>query len=214
MYEKARELAHELIKGNYETSWKIVHEHSKEGFHSTFIYDLLLKEAMHYIGYMWQENEITVAEEHLATGVCDYLLSRYSHSKVATPAPNAPKALFFCVEGELHYLGLKMVSLLFQENGWDVRFLGPNLPLEYATYSVKQWKPDLVGISLSLTYQLPHLSQYIENIESLPSKPTIMVGSRLVDSYHLQNYCSPRTVIFSDLEDISVWLKNYQVQYS
>jgi methanogenic corrinoid protein MtbC1 len=35
------------------------------------------------------------------------------------------------VENEQHYIGLKMISLLFEEHGWESRMLGANLPSEY-----------------------------------------------------------------------------------
>lgn len=162
---------------------------------------------MHYIGQMWEENEITVAQEHLATAICDFALSRYCFDKMGeTSSANRKKGLFFCLEGEEHYIGIKIISSLFREANWDVQFLGANLPLEYAVYNAQKWKPDVIGISLSLSIQLPKLKEYVTTLENLAHTPTIIVGSRLLKKYDFTPYCTAKTQLFYELTDVERFL--------
>ncbi|WP_373323212.1 cobalamin B12-binding domain-containing protein [Alkalihalobacterium chitinilyticum] len=144
--EEAKKLALQLLKGDIHSSWKIIHNLDQIGMNSCYIYDQALRNAMYYIGDLWKNNEITVADEHLATGTADIILTRYILEKKGMEP--SKRALFFCIEGEEHVLGLKMVSSFFKEKGWDTQFLGANLPLEYVVYSAKKWKPSVIGISI------------------------------------------------------------------
>ncbi|MCD1260520.1 cobalamin B12-binding domain-containing protein [Paenibacillus athensensis] len=74
---------------------------------------------------------------------------------------------------------MKIISSSFQEFGWEVRYLGPNLPLEYAVQSALGWKPGVIGLSVSIVYHLPQITSYINELESLHHKPLVMVGGRL-----------------------------------
>ncbi len=214
MYNKQEELTEALIRGDYFKSWDILYSHIKDGYNSTFIFDSLLKQSMYDIGKLWEKNKITVADEHLATSVCDFLVTRYSYDYLNIEDNiedrEKPRALFFCLENEEHYLGLKMVASLFKEHHWDVKFLGPNLPLEYAIYSARKWSPEVIGLSLSITHLIPRLSEYISNLEKLDHNPKILVGGRLTTQYDLRPYCSEQTIILKEMNEVHQFLQAYK----
>jgi len=101
-----------------------------------------------------------------------------------------------------------MVASIFQEKGWDVKNLGANLPLEHAVYTARKWKPDVVGISLSMSYSIPALRPYIEQLELLTPRPAIIVGSRLLQDYDLRPYASQSTIFISEQSQLKAWLKS------
>ncbi|EIT87418.1 B12 binding domain-containing protein [Fictibacillus macauensis ZFHKF-1] len=178
------------------------------------VYQELLTPAMRYIGDLWERNEITVAEEHVATAVCDFVLAQYHYrpddQRVLPVHSHNYKAMFSCLEGEQHALGLKMVAGLFDEQGWDTRYMGADLPLEYTVGKAKMWQPDVIGLSVSLLYHLPNLRAYVEKLEGLDYGPTVLVGGRLASKYDLRPYCSNHTVIIEDMTKLENWLKLYK----
>ena len=187
-FTSSKELAESLLEGNLNKCWAIIKEYDYSGYSSTFIYDELITNAMKEIGYKWQRNEISVAEEHLATGICEVLLSRYLWEKGNLDSNQEPKVMLFCPEGEHHTLGLKMCASTFEEYGWTVKNLGANLPLEHAIYMIRKWKPDCLGISLTMSYTIPMLRQYIDRISMLKDKPDILIGSRLLNEYSFKMF--------------------------
>ncbi|UOE92616.1 cobalamin-dependent protein [Alkalihalobacillus sp. LMS39] len=208
MYDYARHLAMEFLKGDHFTSWSLIQQQIDDGMSSYFIFDYVLRDAMFYIGHMWENNEIGVADEHLATSICDYVLTRYNFDR--HPLTNREKrAMFFCVEGEEHYLGAKMASSLFQEAGWDVKYLGPNLPLEYALFNAKKWRPDVIGLSITLPLHLPKLKDYVYSLEHLPHRPKVIVGSRLIEKYDFTPFISNQTVLAKEVTDIEPFIEQY-----
>ncbi|WP_166245760.1 cobalamin B12-binding domain-containing protein [Paenibacillus turpanensis] len=198
-----------LLNGDQTAAWEAITENREAGKNSLFIYERLLGHSMKYIGQLWEHNLISVADEHLASATCDITLTRYSSQMTKPPKPNAPKAMLLCLEGEEHYLGLKMVACYLREEGWDVRFYGPNLPLEFALIGAMNWKPDMIGISTSIVYHLPKLAEYVETFEALHHQPLVMVGGRLVNKYDLRPYCSDKTALIGDLLELTYWLPEF-----
>jgi hypothetical protein len=84
---------------------------------------------------------------------------------------------------------------------------GANLPLEYAQTQAKDWKPDLIGISVAILYHLPKLKDYLETLSKLGNGPKMLVGGRLSGLYDLSQYCTKETIILKDLNEVEAWLQ-------
>ncbi|MGD6818963.1 cobalamin B12-binding domain-containing protein [Metabacillus sp. 113a] len=201
---QVEELSKLLLDGKVMKAWTFL-QSSASGKNTMEFYDMI-KEAMYHIGELWEENRITVAEEHVASHVCKNLLSyKYYHSLKQTyhviPLKKK-KAMFFCVEGEEHDLGVHIVSNYFHENGWDTQCLGRNLKLEHALQFAEKFKPEVIGISVNIVYNLPLVNKYIEVLEELPFGPVIMVGGKLAASHDLEFHCPPGTMIIRSLTEI------------
>jgi methanogenic corrinoid protein MtbC1 len=76
------------------------------------------------------------------------LLGRAFMSADVAPA-NGRKAVFACVAGNHHALGVRILSDAFALAGWEVRALGANVPTDDLIDFVRAEAPDLVGLSLS-----------------------------------------------------------------
>lgn len=171
------------------------------------LYEQFLTPTMYHIGDLWERNEISVADEHLATAVCDFVLSQLDSMKKRASEQNASKVLLFGIEEEQHYLGLKMVASTFREYGWNVRYLGPNLPLDHALKQVNRYKPDVVGVSAALSYRLPVLKEVIEHLTRLEWSPTVLIGGRMAKEYDLSSFASERVVVMKDLHQLETWIE-------
>ncbi|KZR57097.1 cobalamin B12-binding domain-containing protein [Pseudobacillus badius] len=209
MNKEVHELAGYLLEGDVLASIDFLK--GKQELTTLEVFDQLLTPAMQYVGELWESNKITVADEHLATGTCDFVLSSLFPWQKEHSSTNK-KAMFLCPEGERHYLGLKMVSSLFVEAGWSVRLFGSDLPLESAWKAAERWQPDVIGLSVAIVYHLPLLQDYIQRLSGLSSQPSIILGGRLAGMYDLQSYCSEKTVIFQDLHAAHLWLHTQKVE--
>ena len=169
------------------------------------IYQNVITPAMYHIGTLWERNEITVADEHLATAVCDFIISRLEFT--LTPVKNKKdkrQTIFLLgVEEEQHYIGLKMAASYFREKGWVVRYLGPNMPTNHALQQIEDWKPEAVGISAALSYRLPALKQLINKLSELEWKPEIIIGGRVARIYDLEGLETEKVHIIKDLSDLN-----------
>jgi MerR family transcriptional regulator, light-induced transcriptional regulator len=87
----------------------------------------LVLPAMREIGERWHNGEISVAQEHFATGV---LRGRMLSLGRNWGAGAGPLALLACPPGEHHDLGLIVFGVVLRGRGWRIAYLGPDTPIE------------------------------------------------------------------------------------
>jgi methanogenic corrinoid protein MtbC1 len=109
----------------------------------------LIEPAMVVVGEWWQCGEINVAVEHFATQFVRRKLGALMNAFEGN-AHRGP-ILVGCAPSELHDLGAMIASLFLVRRGWDVVYLGPQLPLADLLETVGSLKPLLVCLSASTT---------------------------------------------------------------
>jgi methanogenic corrinoid protein MtbC1 len=65
------------------------------------------------------------------------------------------------VEGEQHQVGPNMVADVLESAGWDVLFLGTNTPAAGVLQAVKEHGADVLGISATMLFNIPHVRRLI-----------------------------------------------------
>ena len=136
----------------------------------------VIQQAQYEIGRLWQENLISVAQEHLATSISQLALAHlYRH--LPRDAENGKVVVVSCVQDELHELGARMASDFLEMAGFDVRFLGANVPPEHLARMVREVRPDLLALSVTMTYHLPQLREAVRHArQALPGLPIAVGG--------------------------------------
>lgn len=113
----------------------------------TRTFDLGLAEALHRIGREWSAGTRTIAHEHRFTQkVLDCL---YGLRNVDSESKNlaAPMALVGCAENCHHEIGAMFVRIALEEAGWQVCYLGANVPYDEFAGIQAELKASLVAIS-------------------------------------------------------------------
>ncbi len=141
----------------------------------------VIEPAQREIGRLWQENAIGVAEEHLATSISQLVLARlYRH--LPRVGGNGHVAVVACIEGEHHELGARMGADFLEMAGFDVRFLGANVPRESLVALVRRLRPAVVGLSIAMTFNIPALEATVAELRAAADPaPTILVGGVVVE---------------------------------
>ena len=120
------------------------------------VYRELVTEALHEVGDRWERGEVSVAEEHLATGICETSLP-----DLAERLPRRPRchriAIVACVPWELHALGARIVSDFLEAGGWDVLHLGALVPASVLAQLVVARNADVVALSATTARSLAEL---------------------------------------------------------
>lgn len=136
----------------------------------------VIRAAQEQIGVLWQANRITIAQEHLATGIAQVVLARLTDHAEATPR-NGRTVCVACVEGEHHDLPARLVGDYLSQDGFAVRFLGANVPTESLVAMLADIAPDLLALSITMTFHVPALRSAIPQIRStFPGLPIIVGG--------------------------------------
>ncbi len=125
--------------------------------------------AQREIGRLWQENRINVAQEHQATAIAHVALAHLY--QVATPAPsNGHRVVVACVPGEQHEFPARLLADALDLAGFDVVFLGADVPLRDLLALIRQAMPALLCLSVTLNFNVPSLRQTVVAVrEAFPS---------------------------------------------
>lgn len=137
----------------------------------------IVQPALYAIGELWQHNRISIAQEHLASSISQTVLTD-AYLRAEFAPPNGRKALLACVQGNHHALGLRMVSDALETRGWDCQCLGADMPLADLVRHVDAQRPDVLGLSVSLSQ---HLEVARATIEALRAElgsacPQVWIG--------------------------------------
>jgi len=128
------------------------------------------------IGRLWQQNQITVLQEHYCTAATELVIARIRKEFIGNK--RLVSALALCPEDEEHSLGMKMFAELLESDGWNVTYIGGKVPERDVLKHLKFHKADLVAVSAATALSLSKMRQLIAAIRqlSLLPHPRILAG--------------------------------------
>lgn len=88
------------------------------------------------------------------------------------------KVVIGTVQGDLHNIGKKIVSMILESGGFTVVDVGVDIPTDKFIEAVEQERPNILGLSSLLTTTMPRIGEVIEALKrsNLRDKVRIMVG--------------------------------------
>jgi MerR family transcriptional regulator, light-induced transcriptional regulator len=152
-----------ILAGQRQPALGIALEALRAGHSLTDVYCDLLQPAQHRVGRLWERNEITVAREHMATAVTQYVVAQL-YGRLEVPAATRGRAIVTGVEGELHQLGANMVADVLEAAGWSVHFLGTQLPHRDILQAIEEDEPAIVGVSTTMLFNLLRTARLVEDV--------------------------------------------------
>jgi DNA-binding transcriptional MerR regulator len=105
----------------------------------------VLQKALAEIGDGWYEGMVSVQQEHFASALA---MRRLEALMAASPAPTrSGRILTGCPPGETHTFSALLLSYLLRRQGWDVVYIGGDVPLDRLEETIRLTRPDLVVFS-------------------------------------------------------------------
>jgi methanogenic corrinoid protein MtbC1/DNA-binding XRE family transcriptional regulator len=168
-YERA------VLEADADASRDVVDEALRRGAKPLDIYDYLVVPAQVLVGTLWANGSLSVAQEHLATQLALQAIGRVRAGSRPARAQDA-RALVCTVEGDAHEVGARMFADLLHLDGWDVDFLGANLPIRDLVDFSLQRSPQLIGLSVSLREHVVALRRALLGLRKAGVEAPILVG--------------------------------------
>lgn len=109
----------------------------------------------HRVGTEWAANRITVAEEHAATAINDRVIAALAHHPASAPTTTCGRVTVACVDGEWHALPARLLAEVLRLRGWQVDFLGAQVPTPHLIAHLHRTGPAAVALSCSIPTRLP-----------------------------------------------------------
>jgi methanogenic corrinoid protein MtbC1 len=169
-----------LRAGDRRRAFALVDEARQAGLGIGAIYVDVFQPALREIGRLWQENALSVAEEHLATAITQAAMAHLYGQVYRWETRSARTLIAACLDTERHEVGLRMICDLLECEGWDTTYLGATVPMGSLVTMVRQRPPDVLALSATLPPHLPRLRTAIAAVrEALGTEaPLVLVGGR------------------------------------
>lgn len=151
------------------------------------------------VGHLWRSGAVRTSQEHFASAHLRSFLGRYILD--ANTDPNGPRIVVATLPGQAHELGATMASVIAAQGGWNVIYLGPNVPEEEIAFSADCKDARAVGISISYPMDDPRVPVMLADLkQKLPEHCTLIVGGAAASHYR------------KTLQDLDAWEASDLVQ--
>ena len=162
----------------------------------------LIVPLMEIVGERWRDGSLRIVHEHLASAVVRSMLSELS-TRVSLSAA-APKIVVTTPAGQWHEIGALIVASTAESEGWQVIYLGANLPAEEIAAAAQHHGVKTVALSVVHPADDPHLAAELLKLRRYLSRDIgILVGGRgshgyqkaleTIEAMHMQDLATLRT---------------------
>ena len=169
------------LAGDRRAALIVLEEAQRSGATTWELQTGVVGEAQRRIGQLWMEGKLSVADEHQATAISQLGLAQLYYGAPVRPR-NGLRLLFACVEGELHELPVRLVTDHLDLQGYDVRFLGANVPLQHLLRCIESERPDLLALSATMALTLPALKAAVAAVRAQHKALPIAAGGHALSS--------------------------------
>ena len=127
--------------------------------------DEVLFGGLHEIGEGWYRGEVTVQQEHFASG----LVTRRLNALIAgTPPPILPERIVVGAPPEEdHTLSGLMLTLMLRRAGYDVINLGADVPLAHFRETIERLRPEMVLLTAHSLVSAASMLEMADTLEGL-----------------------------------------------
>jgi MerR family transcriptional regulator, light-induced transcriptional regulator len=135
----------------------------------TFLREIVLP-YLKELGARWERGEVSVAQEHFASGV---LRGRLLGMARGWGLGLGPVAVLACLPGEQHDIGLIAFGLALHARGWRIVYLGPDCPVANVADASGQLDARLVVLSAVSTERV---APVLPELKELARRHTVAMG--------------------------------------
>lgn len=135
------------------------------------------------IGEQWRLGVLTMAQEHFFSNVAKIFI--WNLTRQYQTDAQAPRIIVGTPCGQLHDMAALMVSACAANLGWNVAFVGPNLPAHELAGAVRRFNAQCIALSLTYPEDDTRLSDELLKLrQMLPEEVHVLVGGRASRNYH------------------------------
>lgn len=167
-----------LLAGDPAEAERVARDAIDAGFEEPVIAGEVIAPAMHRIGELWERAEVTVADEHLATQITLRVLALQREAFRVARGRASQRVMVAAIEGEQHVVGLQMAGNLLTHAGFDVRFLGADVPIESLEPIVARHRPHVFCLGATMSWSVELLPLAIDELQRAhPGLVTVIGGA-------------------------------------
>jgi methanogenic corrinoid protein MtbC1 len=179
----SKQLVNAIADMREEETLKLVKEMVAGGSEPMAILDEA-RDAMDIVGKRYEEGTYFLPELMLAGEMLNQVTDILKPELAKLPEiKRHGKVLVGTVEGDIHDIGKNIVTFMLDVNGFDVLDLGVDVPAQKFVEAIKDFQPQVIGLSGFLTLAFDIMKETVDAIEAagLRDQVKIMVGGGQMD---------------------------------
>jgi 5-methyltetrahydrofolate--homocysteine methyltransferase len=178
MSEILSQMSTAVIEGNMEDMPEMTRQALEAGYSAKEILDNGLMPGMDHVGVEFKAGNMFVPEVlrsarsmQAAMNILKPLLAESGEKMVG-------KVVLGTVKGDLHDIGKNLVAMMCEGAGFEVKDLGKDIAPEQFVQAVKEFEPDILGMSALLTTTMRTMEHTIKALEEagVRERVKVMVG--------------------------------------
>ena len=163
----AREYLDALLKGERHLASRKILDAVECAVPVKELYLHVFQPVLYEVGRLWQVNEISVAQEHYCTAATQLIMSQL-YTYIFATEKSAGTLVSTCVAGDLHEIGVRMVTDFFEMDGWNTFYLGANMPAKAVVETLMQRNAVMLCISATISNHLGAVGELIQRVHAEP----------------------------------------------
>jgi DNA-binding transcriptional MerR regulator len=134
------------------------------------------------VGVLWITNHINPAQEHLASNLIRQKII-LGIEKLPKMNPSGKLVVLFMPEGEYHEIGLLFVHFLLKYKGYNVDYLGTNVPLVDLKYLTEYKKVDYLYSHITAPIKGFKMNKFMEQLSQINNTIPIILTGIMMQEY-------------------------------
>jgi 5-methyltetrahydrofolate--homocysteine methyltransferase len=143
------------------------------------------REAMNIVGNRYERKEYFLPELIIAGDLLKEIAALVKpRMKAMGAGKTLGKVLLGTVAGDVHDIGKDVVGFMLDVNNFEVKDIGVDVPAEMFVHTVREFKPNVLGMSGFLTQAFDQMKRTIVALQQagLRSGVKIMIGGAVMDA--------------------------------
>jgi DNA-binding transcriptional MerR regulator len=134
------------------------------------------------VGVLWITNHINPAQEHLASNIVRQKII-LGIEKLPKMYNNAKLIVLFMPEGEYHEIGLLFVHFLLKSKGYNVDYLGTNVPIVDLKYLTEYKKVDYLYAHITAPTRGFKMNKFMEQLGQINKDIPMILTGQMMQEY-------------------------------
>jgi 5-methyltetrahydrofolate--homocysteine methyltransferase len=178
MSEILSKISDAIIEGNAEDMADLTEEALDDGLSAQEVLDGGLMAGMDYVGVEFKAGNMFVPEVLRSAKAMQVSMAILKPLLAAAGAKRAGRVLLGTVKGDLHDIGKNLVGMMCEGAGFEVQDLGKDIAPEQFVAAIKEYQPDILGMSALLTTTMRAMGHTIKALEEagLRERVKVMIG--------------------------------------
>ncbi len=147
----------------------------------------ILVDALSEVGYKFNKKIYFLPQVLASANAMKKAFSRLKEELKKENGKQKGIVMFATVENDFHDIGKNIVIALLESNNYRIIDLGKNVPKEKIAEAVKEYNPDLIGLSALMTTTVMEMEGVIKKLRKERIKTPVIIGGAVVtDDYAKQ----------------------------